>query len=580
MTAFCFLSLILICSASGLEQAKNVGIQTAQERGINPPNDPSQVPGYERKNHETIEEPALIERSQKTWMQSEMGNHLRKNAQERTRFSFTADDPLFQSAKDAQTNPHEVLKTEDLKAPQVVIEWRKQTCEEAAEPIEHTCEIKRHVTWKEPEVTTHDVTVNIYSHGWPFGLSRNIITGQKLDSSTTNTTGYSASTSLVNPFPSNLVNRIQKTEIIRNLSACSYNPKSYVLSVNTSGPISCRIGNFAWINGSVVIRVYFKPFMTEKDLTETLTSTCEPLEDQVTKGLCTLMGGEDTEGLAKKTFGEVTIERPWWKRKFTYKCSYASANTCSVLRSRGCQQINSTCKTMISGSCVEYKQTFQCPHQRQVIQNAIPKGNEIFCLGGDCRDASYDKNTDFAESITQLSTLREMNKTLSTFPEVQVFKGEGLQCKRNPVDFKDCCKNLKGWGVKFNLAQCTPDEQKLAKQRSQNLCVYIGTYCAKKTLGICVTKKMSFCCFPSKLSRILQEQGRAQLRMGWGDPKEPSCQGFNVDQMQSLQLDHINFRELFQDIYTSAKVPNTKALEKQLKDKVKDLSAQFKGKPS
>lgn len=38
-------------------------------------------------------------------------------------------------------------------------------------------------------------------------------------------------------------------------------------------------------------------------------------------------------------------------------------------------------------------------------------------------------------------------------------------------------------------------------------------------LGICLTKRDVYCCFQSKISRILQEQGRPQLGKTWGRPR-------------------------------------------------------------
>ena len=38
-----------------------------------------------------------------------------------------------------------------------------------------------------------------------------------------------------------------------------------------------------------------------------------------------------------------------------------------------------------------------------------------------------------------------------------------------------------------------------------------------------VYKRQVYCCFESKLSRILQEQGRQQLNKPWGKPKTEQC---------------------------------------------------------
>ena len=40
------------------------------------------------------------------------------------------------------------------------------------------------------------------------------------------------------------------------------------------------------------------------------------------------------------------------------------------------------------------------------------------------------------------------------------------------------------------------------------------------SIGICVTSKDAYCCFESKLSRILQEQGRVQIGKAWAKPRK------------------------------------------------------------
>jgi len=74
-------------------------------------------------------------------------------------------------------------------------------------------------------------------------------------------------------------------------------------------------------------------------------------------------------------------------------------------------------------------------------------------------------------------------------------------------------------------------------------CHYIGSYCSVKVLGVCLQRKKTFCCFSSPLARIIQEQGRRQLGISWGDPKHPNCRGFTPEEFQRIDFSKIDFSE-------------------------------------
>jgi hypothetical protein len=67
---------------------------------------------------------------------------------------------------------------------------------------------------------------------------------------------------------------------------------------------------------------------------------------------------------------------------------------------------------------------------------------------------------------------------------------------------------------------------------------------------VCLTKTTSFCCFGNKLSRILQEQGRRQLGLGWGSPAAPDCNGLTPEQLSRIDFSRIDFSEFYDDFKT------------------------------
>ena len=89
------------------------------------------------------------------------------------------------------------------------------------------------------------------------------------------------------------------------------------------------------------------------------------------------------------------------------------------------------------------------------------------------------------------------------------------------------------------LHGCDSQDMEAGMLRGSGMCHEIGTYCSSKILGICVQKAKSQCCFNSKLGRIIQEQGRPQLKSfgdGWGDVKSPNCRGVHAPGVPGARL--------------------------------------------
>ena len=88
-------------------------------------------------------------------------------------------------------------------------------------------------------------------------------------------------------------------------------------------------------------------------------------------------------------------------------------------------------------------------------------------------------------------------------------------------------------------------------QREQGQCFYVGRYCSEDTIFGCLAKTSTFCCFRSKLGRIIHEQGRPQIGMGWGGAENPECQGFTAPQLAALDFSIIDFSEYFADAFAN-----------------------------
>ena len=107
--------------------------------------------------------------------------------------------------------------------------------------------------------------------------------------------------------------------------------------------------------------------------------------------------------------------------------------------------------------------------------------------------------------------------------------------------------------IVMSMMSCDEEEGKLAMKEGARLCHAVGTYCSSciRVLGHCVsctTHTTKKCCFNSSLARLINEQGRAQLRKGWGSAQNPDCSGFTVAQLQRLDFSRLDLREFYASI--------------------------------
>ena len=85
--------------------------------------------------------------------------------------------------------------------------------------------------------------------------------------------------------------------------------------------------------------------------------------------------------------------------------------------------------------------------------------------------------------------------------------------------------------------------------------------------GCCSSE--DYCCYGSKLVRILNEQGKAQLGMQWGKANEPDCEGFLIAQFLQLDLSRMDFREVYAEFVDAAKLPDEIETSRQIQERIK-----------
>jgi conjugal transfer mating pair stabilization protein TraN len=120
------------------------------------------------------------------------------------------------------------------------------------------------------------------------------------------------------------------------------------------------------------------------------------------------------------------------------------------------------------------------------------------------------------------------------------------------------------------LLSCEEAEKLLAMHREANLCVPVGTFCSKRVpiIKTCIEQTQSYCCFNSRLARIIQEQGRGQLGKGWGSGKHPDCAGFTPAEFQQIDFSRIDLSEFIAEVVASVRVPSASAIGQNVQSSV------------
>jgi hypothetical protein len=533
-----YLSLTSVCIA--MESSHLLGQQLAGSlqssvQGAARGTDASMVPGYEvgGPKESSLTAATLGDAALREAHTSEAGKFLKGMAAERQKFTLDPDtDPLLRNGDEVLKDPHTVLDVKMESATDTRQAAVTLTCEEAGDALTRTC---HHVLAIELNITPGYVTESWECGGYDHPIYSNRQCGE------------------------DRIVRWERRGHGPNNPGClgGYRPcaKNYQ---RTEHPEIITITKEEW------------------------SDDCSAFEDLTDKGVCQYMNKVCIEGPSTKMIQDRPITKDCWAYRQTYHCKRPSKNTCSALRAKGCLQKASRCKENVGGICVVWEQTYECPSSKKSLKNIRAGVGSPFCITGNCVNTSYEANGEMLEVMAKLSIFKEMQKDIRS-GNFEIFKGTDKRCSRNCIDFKDCCQNMKGWGTSLHLASCSEEEKLLAQLKDKNLCHQVGTYCAKKVLGICVSKKTSYCCFGNKLLRLIQQQGRAQLGIGWGTAETPSCRGLRPEELGRIDFSRLDLSEVFEDIIASYKAHNVSSLQtvtaERLKDSLRHIQAGAKKQP-
>lgn len=160
--------------------------------------------------------------------------------------------------------------------------------------------------------------------------------------------------------------------------------------------------------------------------------------------------------------------------------------------------------------------------------------------------------------------------------QIYIFNGHPGECKEPGVSttWFQCCSTDEG-SFLFIEKVCGTQDKLTASAMKARRTHFVGTYCKKKFPLIgCVQSAQMHCIFETKLGRIVQEQGRKQLKnfqgpfgTWWGTPELPDCRGFTPEEFQFLDFSKMDLSEFFADIKAKA----ASAIKGELKEKIDDF---------
>lgn len=192
-------------------------------------------------------------------------------------------------------------------------------------------------------------------------------------------------------------------------------------------------------------------------------------------------------------------------------------------------------------------------HANSAVLAAL--GAQLLVRGAPSAGSLYMHDTlfmadDLAASLGALgkvagNALQSFAPSLSYYGvQVKVASG-GLSFSFDPASFAVAV----AVAVISDLLSCEPEEQLLSLKTGSGLCVKVREYCARRLFG-CFEEVEEYCCYRSKLGRILAEQGKAQL----GQPlhEQGRCRGFTQQEFAALDFAGLDFGEFLADIAPSA----------------------------
>lgn len=252
------------------------------------------------------------------------------------------------------------------------------------------------------------------------------------------------------------------------------------------------------------------------------------------------------------------IQRACWGEAREYRCAEAAESNCTPLITNQCTNTASTCVSKTFDHCDILSKKFECVQKtcfpdKEVCPKLLP------CVGGDCDETTSQESDDMGEGVSRLGALLGVAEDVAvnrvTSKEANIFKGEYQECESYPLGARDCCTDK---GFLDGLIHCPSDMQALMRAKMEGRAVVLGHY-KHHILG---TKRYGYCVFPTKLSGIVQIQGRSQqLHIPFGDAESPNCRGITPEELETIDFKALDLKDMVQEILDKKSMPEEKAID-------------------
>lgn len=206
-----------------------------------------------------------------------------------------------------------------------------------------------------------------------------------------------------------------------------------------------------------------------------------------------------------------------------------------------------------SGQC---SSGMQCPLNTENAQFAcVNTGRQYQCSPNPCEDIS--RSPEAAADLTAFHDDGRIDSTSGTCSgEMMVFNGKPTECRTEgyQTGYFNCC-SLDSSSILAFMKSCKEEEKMLITNRDGGACHRVGQYCKKNSRFGCLQKAETYCCFGSKLARLVHEQGRNQLKEYsannlWGSPAQPFCNGMSSEQLSLLDFNQMDLSEYVGSLVT------------------------------
>ncbi|MDA0911764.1 MAG: conjugal transfer protein TraN [Proteobacteria bacterium] len=230
---------------------------------------------------------------------------------------------------------------------------------------------------------------------------------------------------------------------------------------------------------------------------------------QFQKEVCVEAGGT-------RIINGLPVTEPCWKYARSYHCIDWNHFTNSCDNIPNC---------VPQGEPVDFppdakEQTYKCTEHKEE-KTCVNWDIKTVCSGSDFLHDSTNYSTqptdNFAQMASKMNMIADMTQSDIDIKNMRFYEGKVSHCHTprpaTPIA-PDCCDpSIHTHGGSLVLDKCDSDELALALSRRNKATHYVGDYCKKEDpiLHRCDVYGSGYCRFTDELTRIIQEQGRAQI---------------------------------------------------------------------